>query len=276
MTGNVPPYSWITLTTDYGLADGFVAVLHGVIARHAPAVRVLDVTHQVPLGDIRRGAAVLAQSVAYLPRAVHVVVVDPGVGTARRGIAVAAGECVLVGPDNGVLPPAADVLGGGAARAVELTNPAWLTQPVSATFHGRDVFAPAAAQLAAGVPLDAAGPVLDPAELVRLPEPLLRHGPGYVEAEVMLVDRFGNVELAAPAELLTGLPALVELPGAAGLAPARIASTFGDVSEGELVVYPDSAGRVALALNRGDAAAALGLGPGDVVRIQAARGTGTG
>ena len=141
-------YGWISLTTDYGRSDGFAAALHGVIARIAPTVRVIDVTHDVRPGDIARGAAVLAQTVADLPTSVHVAVVDPGVGTSRRAIALATDGGLLVGPDNGLLLPAADVL-GGITEAVELTKPDWHRETVSATFHGRDIFAPVAARLAA-------------------------------------------------------------------------------------------------------------------------------
>src|ERR671939_426163 len=140
-------YGWISLTTDYGTFDGFVAACHGAIARIAPDVRVIDVTHHVPPADVSRGAAVLAQTVPSLPPSVHVAVVDPGVGTARRGVAIQAGDGVLVGPDNGLLPPAAQAL-GGIRRAVVLDRRDWMAATVSPTFHGRDVFAPVAARIA--------------------------------------------------------------------------------------------------------------------------------
>jgi S-adenosylmethionine hydrolase len=257
-------YRWITLTTDYGLSDGFVAAMHGVLGQRAPGVRVLDVTHLVPPGDVARGAAVLAQTVAYLPRAVHLAVVDPGVGSARRGIAVQAPRGLLVGPDNGLLVAPAQAL-GGATRAVELTNRAWLGEAVSATFHGRDVFAPAAARLAIGVPLGEAGPDVDVAELVRLPDPFVRVADGMVEAEVVQVDRFGNVQLAAPAEASAALPSQVTVNGR----PATRATTFSDVPPGALLVLGDSAGMLAVAVNAGRAVEALSVAPGDVVRITA-------
>src|SRR5205823_5096716 len=144
-------YEWITLTTDYGLSDAFVAQLHGAIAVIAPSVRVLDVTHQVHPGEVGQASAVLAQAVPHLPRAVHVAVVDPGVGTARRAVAVRAPGGLLVGPDNGLLPAAADAL-GGVTEVVALTNAGWHAPVVSRTFHGRDIFAPVAARLAAGAP----------------------------------------------------------------------------------------------------------------------------
>ncbi|MGR6317955.1 SAM-dependent chlorinase/fluorinase [Micromonospora soli] len=253
---------WISLTTDYGLADGFVAACHGILARLAPAARVIDVTHLVPPADVRRGAAVLAQTVPYLPEGVHVAVVDPGVGTRRRGIGLATPGGLLVGPDNGLLLDAASALGGVTA-AVELTNLGWLAPTVSRTFHGRDVFAPVAARLALGAPLTEAGPALDPATLVRLPAPVVhRTDEGFV-AEVLTVDHFGNVQLAAPASLLDGLPELVRVAGRTAVR----GRTFGDAAGGELVVYPDSAGLVAVAVNTGRAVDRLGVRPGDLVPV---------
>ncbi|MFD2764640.1 SAM hydrolase/SAM-dependent halogenase family protein [Micromonospora eburnea] len=301
--------AWISLTTDYGLADGFVAACHGVLARLAPTARVIDVTHLIPPADVRRGAAVLAQTVPYLPVGVHVAVVDPGVGTARRGIGLATPGGLLVGPDNGLLLDAAESL-GGITEAVELTNPAWLAPAVSRTFHGRDVFAPVAARLALGAPLAEAGPAVEPAALVRLPVPVVRAEPGGFAAEVLTVDHFGNVQLAAPAGLLDGLPARVRVAGPAdrgdqlgapdsvppsrpqlddsGTAPRPEAATgaaarpevgagvgavhgrtFGDAPAGDLVVYADSAGLVALAVNTGRAVDLLGVRAGDVVTVTA-------
>ena len=253
---------WISLTTDYGQSDGFVAACHGVIARIAPEVRVIDVTHLVPPADVTRGAAVLAQTVPHLPFSVHVGVVDPGVGTARRGIALEAERGLLVGPDNGLLPAAADAL-GGIRRAVSLESPHWFAQTVSPTFHGRDVFAPVAAHLATGADLAGAGPAIDPDTLVRLPEPVVSAGDGWLEAEVATVDRFGNVQLAAPAEALDRLGEVLRVGGVS----ARRGRTFGDGAPGALVVYVDSADRVAVAVNGGRAVVALGVTPGDVLRI---------
>jgi S-adenosylmethionine hydrolase len=258
-------YDWISLTTDYGLSDGFVAACHGAIARIAPAVRVIDVTHQVPPADVPRGAAVLAQTVPHLPPAVHVAVVDPGVGTARRAVAVEAAGGLLVGPDNGLLPPAADAL-GGIRRAVVLDNPDWFADTVSPTFHGRDIFAPVAARLAAGGDLAAAGAGIDPATLIRLPEPVVVVGDGWLEAEVTTVDRFGNVQLAAPGETLDRLGEHLRIGGVT----ARRAVTFGEAAQGALVVYVDSADRVAIAINGGRAVVALGVTPGDLVHVTTA------
>ncbi|MEO3777378.1 SAM-dependent chlorinase/fluorinase [Micromonospora sp. B11E3] len=256
--------AWISLTTDYGLTDGFVAACHGVIGRIAPDARVIDVTHLVPPADVRRGAAVLAQAVPYLPTGVHVAVVDPGVGTSRRGIAVAAPGGVLVGPDNGLLLDAAAAL-GGVTDAVELTNPRWLATEVFRTFHGRDVFAPVAARLALGAPLADAGPAVDPATLVRLPEPVVRATADGFAAEVLTVDHFGNVQLAAPGSLLAPLSGRLSAAGR----PAAHGRTFGDAPPGELVVYVDSAGLVAVAVNGGRAADVLAVAPGDLVPVTA-------
>ena len=258
----MPGYDWISLTTDFGLSDGFVAACHGVIARIAPAVRVIDVTHEVPPGEVARAAAVLAQTVPHLPPAVHVAVVDPGVGTSRRAVVLQTPNGLLVGPDNGLLPGAAHAL-GGVQKAVELTNDEWFAHSVSPTFHGRDVFAPSAAHLALGAELDTAGSTVDPDTLVRLPEPVFAVGEGWIEAEVLTVDRFGNVQLAAPGEALGGLGATLTV---GGMRAAR-ATTFGDGTPGQLVAYVDSADRVAIAINGGRAVVALAVTPGDVLRI---------
>ncbi|MEV0720466.1 SAM-dependent chlorinase/fluorinase [Asanoa sp. NPDC050611] len=252
---------WISFTTDYGSLDGFVAACHGAIAKVAPTARVIDITHEIPPGDVARGAVVLAQTVGDLPISVHLAVVDPGVGTARRPIAVRAPDGLLVGPDNGLLIWAAEAL-GGVSEAVELNNPAWFAPVVTRTFHGRDIFAPVAARLAGGAPLADAGPRLDPAELVRLPEPTVTRGEGWLEAAVLSVDRFGNVQLATDA-LPAPLAARVRVHGE----PAVVGETFGDAPPGGLVLLVDSAGLVAVAANGAPADIALGVRPGDVVRI---------
>lgn len=250
-------YDWISFTTDYGLADGFVAACRGVIAGIAPRVGVIDVTHAVPAQDVRRGAQVLAQAAPYLPDAVHLAVVDPGVGTSRRPVAVVAGRGVLVGPDNGLLLPAAAALGGVRA-AVELTDPAYHLRLVSRTFHGRDLFAPVAAHLANGVEPTALGRSLDVAELVRLPEPERTVQPGRIAAEIVSCDRFGNVQLAvSTADLaaagLAGAPSLQVRVGAT-IESVTLGNTFGDVGPGRPVLYEDSAGLLSLAVNGGSAA----------------------
>jgi S-adenosylmethionine hydrolase len=256
-------YGWISLTTDYGTFDGFVAACHGSIARVAPGVRVIDVTHHVPPADVSRGAAVLAQTAPHLPPAVHVAVVDPGVGTARRGIVIGTPGGVLVGPDNGVLIAAAESI-GGIESVHELTNKDWLLGDVSRTFHGRDLFCPAAARIALGAEPRDAGPAVDPGSLVRLPDPVVTVGDGWIEAEVLTVDRFGNVQLAAGGSMLAGLgPDLLVNGNVRG----RRGTTFADVDRGDLLVFEDSAGRVALAINNGRAVVVLSVIPGDLIRL---------
>ncbi|HEV7708859.1 MAG TPA: SAM-dependent chlorinase/fluorinase [Asanoa sp.] len=252
---------WISFTTDYGRRDGFVAACHGAIAKIEPTARVIDVTHEIMPGDVARGALVLAQTVGDLPTGVHLAVVDPGVGTARRSIALRAPGGLLVGPDNGLLIWAAEAL-GGVTDAVELTNPAWFAPVVTRTFHGRDIFAPVAARLAGGAPLHDAGPAVDPADLARLPEPEFETGDGWLAAEVLNVDRFGNVQLAA-----TALPGPVGQKVRIGEQHAVIGETFADVPQGGLVVLLDSAGQLAIAANGARADDALDVVPGDVVRI---------
>ncbi|MET7423755.1 SAM-dependent chlorinase/fluorinase [Dactylosporangium sp. NPDC005555] len=252
--------AWISFTTDYGLDDGFVAACHGMIARLAPSARVIDVTHLVPPGDVTRGAHVLAQTVPSLPRGVHLAVVDPGVGTARRPIAIEAVDGgFLVGPDNGLLIPAAEAL-GGIRHAVHLTNTAWFAPQVSRTFHGRDVFAPVAARLASGAGLPAAGS--EAAALVRLAPPHLLALPDGVSAEVLTVDRFGNLQLACVDGGLLD-HRLLEINGR----PAVVGGTFGDAAPGGLVVFTDSAGHLAVAVNGGSAADVLQVRAGDHVTV---------
>jgi S-adenosylmethionine hydrolase len=269
----VTSFDWVTFLTDYGLEDGFVAACHGVAARIAPQVDLIDITHLVPPGDVRRGAAVLAQTVPYLPRAVHVAVVDPGVGTARRAIAVQSGDDILIGPDNGVLSWAIAAK-GGPGRVVQLTNGDLWLSPVSPTFHGRDIFMPVAAHLAAGADLASAGTEIDPAELVTLPSPTSRVSDGEAEGEVMSIDRFGNVQLSIPAAdagrlgISFGSPVVVRC-GRRQLTVPYL-ETFAAVAPGEVVAFTDSAGLISLAVSAGDAAQELGLPPGAHVRLSLA------
>jgi S-adenosylmethionine hydrolase len=270
----VTRFRYLSFLTDYGLEDGFVAACHGVAARIAPHADIIDVTHLVPPGDVRRGAAVLAQTVPYLPAAVHVAVVDPGVGTARRGVAVAAGDSVFIGPDNGLLSWAV-AAAGGAARAFSLTNRRlWLGQ-VTPTFHGRDIFMPVAAHLAADAELAAAGDEIDVAELVTLPAPERLVRDFTAEGEVLTVDRFGNVQLtitgadAAEIGVRPGGTVFVRYGHRQVTLPYR--ETFGAVAAGDLVAYTDSAGLLSIAVNSGNAAQRLGLPPGARVSITAVR-----
>jgi S-adenosyl-L-methionine hydrolase (adenosine-forming) len=270
----VTGFGYLTFLTDYGLDDGFVAACKGVAVRIAPSVQLIDITHLVQPGDVRRGAAVLAQTVGYLPPAVHVSVVDPGVGTSRRAVAVQAGESILIGPDNGLLSWAVSAL-GGASRAVQLTNGDLWVHPVSATFHGRDIFTPVGAHLAAGTDLADAGDEIDVAGLVALPAPTSRIHDGEAEGEVMSVDRFGNVQLSIPAAdagmlgIGVGTPLIVRAGRRQLTVP--FTDTFAAVAPGEIVAFTDSAGLISLAVNAGDAAQELGLPPGAHVRLSLAR-----
>jgi S-adenosyl-L-methionine hydrolase (adenosine-forming) len=272
----VTHFRYLSFLTDYGVEDGFVAACHGVAARIAPGAGIIDVTHLIPPGDVRRGAAVLAQTVPYLPPAVHVAVVDPGVGTARRGVAVAAGDSVFVGPDNGLLSWAVRAA-GGAARAFSLTNRELWLDRVAATFHGRDIFMPVAAHLAADTELAAAGAEIEVADLVTLPVPERLVRDSIAEGEVLTVDRFGNIQLtitasdAAEIGVKPGGIVLLRCGRHQLTIPYR--DMFGAVGPGELVAYADSAGLVAIAVNGGDAAERLGLPPGARVSMAAVPST---
>lgn len=264
----------LTFLTDYGIEDGFIAACHGVCATIAPNTRIIDITHLIPPGDIRRGAAVLAQTVPYFPAAVHVAVVDPGVGTARRGVAIAAANGhIFVGPDNGLLTWAVEK-SGGPSQSVTLTNRTlWRSETVPATFHGRDIFIPVAARLATGTKITEAGGSLNPAALVTLPDPFRRVRAGTAEAEVLTIDHFGNIQLSLTTEdaqavgLTLGTTA--RLTWTSGTLTAPVRETFGQVPQGTLVLYIDSAGHVSLALNGGNAAKDLDLPTGTRVSCTA-------
>lgn len=261
---------FIAFLTDFGLRDGFVGVCHGVIATIAPATRVIDVTHQIPPQAIQQGALVLAATAEYMPPGVHLAVVDPEVGGARRAVAIETRDGrTFVGPDNGLLTRAADALGIGAAH--ELTNAAYRLPEVSRTFHARDVFAPAAAHLANGVAIADLGSALDPATLVRLSIPEPEVGRTQIGATVLDVDRFGNVQLNVRRTHVDafGLEPgeRVELRLALDRYYATVARTFADAGSGELLLYEDSYGAWSIAIASGDAARLTGAHPGDEIRI---------
>jgi S-adenosylmethionine hydrolase len=246
-----------------------------VIARIAPGTCVIDITHGIAPQNVLQGALVLADTLPYMPHGIHVAVVDPGVGGPRRPVALETADGrVLVGPDNGVLLEAAERL-GGATRAVELTAEAYMLRPVSPTFHGRDLFAPVAAHLARGVALEALGPELDPACLVRVELPRSQVEPGRVQATVLAVDRFGNVRLNVGAGELAqaGIDAgaAVEVEVAGRRFAATVARTFADVRPGGIVLLEDSSRSVAVAVNRGSAARTLSTVPGQEVVVAARR-----
>jgi S-adenosyl-L-methionine hydrolase (adenosine-forming) len=263
----------ITFLSDYGLSDEFVGVVHGVIAEICPDANVIDVTHGVPRQDVQAGALMLARALPYMPAGVHLAVVDPEVGARRRAVALRSGDRLLVGPDNGLLIPATERF-DGVAEAVEISASPWRLEPVSATFHGRDVFAPVAARLACGAPLASAGTPLDPGELIVLERTQPRQEEDALVAHVVATDSFGNVILDA------GFGDLMERQlklgdAIAARAEARrvrgvVARTFSDVAAGALIVYEDAGGALALAVNGGNAAALLGLRAGDEVRLESA------
>jgi S-adenosyl-L-methionine hydrolase (adenosine-forming) len=262
----------ITFLSDYGTADDFVGVCHAVMARGAPDVRVVDLSHSVARHDVRSGALLLRRALPFAAPGVHLAVVDPEVGGERRAVALRCAEedRLLVGPDNGLLLPAAEAF-GGVVEAVEISGSPHRLRPVSATFHGRDLFAPVAAALAAGAPLAGAGRPIEPSELVALELPAARVAEGALVAHVLAVDRFGNVTLDAlheqlgAAGLRLGHTAVVSIEGEEH--DAHYASTFADVGAGELLLYEDAYRTLALAVNRGSAADRMGVGPDDEVRI---------
>jgi S-adenosylmethionine hydrolase len=268
---------FISFLTDFGSAATAPAVCRGVIWGIAPDARILDLTHDVRQFAVRDGAFLLWSAIPYLPVGVHLVVVDPGVGTERRGVAlrVERGD-VFVGPDNGVLRPAAERL-GGIVEARTLTNPRLWRDDVSSTFHGRDVFAPVAAHLASGTLFADAGEMLDASALVPLALPTAAVRDGALETSVIFIDTFGNCRLAGDVDDLAALGAGVE-PGArfvvrAGAQETELAYqlTFGRVPPGTGMLYRDAdyAG-LGLAVNQGSAAERFGLELDAAVRIQPA------
>jgi S-adenosyl-L-methionine hydrolase (adenosine-forming) len=265
----------LTLLTDYGRGDEFVGVCHGVIRRIVPDVQIVDVTHGISRHDVRHGAISLRNALPYLPVGVHVAIVDPQVGTERRGVAVRCEDGnVLVGPDNGVLSLAWE-RAGGVAEAIDITRSSHRLEPVSATFHGRDVFAPVAARLALGASLEDAGESLDHSEIERLGSSEPEIDPdGSVRAHVTYLDRFGNAALDLSDRKLAAtalrLGHRVAVTAGGQTREAAFSLTFADVPPGELIVYRDSYGAIALAVNRGSAAGDLAIGPGDEVGLRPA------
>ncbi len=261
----------VSLLTDYGRDDDFVGVCHAVILGICPEATIVDLSHGIARHDVREGALALRNTLPYVPVGVHVAIVDPQVGTERRAVALRTDDGrVLVGPDNGLLSLAWERF-GGVAEAVDVSRSPHRLEPVSATFHGRDVFAPVAAHLAAGAPLAEAGEPLDPDTLdtIELPAPA-RDGDTVV-AHVLTIDRFGNAALNLSHEELAGtgivLGGQVELRVRAERYLANVAQTFADVRPGDILVYEDSYRALSIAINRGDAAATLQLARDAEVRI---------
>jgi len=262
---------FVSFLSDYGAADEFVAVCTAIILRSCPEARVIDITHEVPAHDVRAGALTLARAAPFLPAGVILAVVDPGVGTDRRAVAVEVDETVLVGPDNGLLAPAVAML-GGAKRAVVLSNTEYQLPSPGATFAGRDVFAPAAGALAAGVDLAELGDEVDPLSLVPGLLPLPQPDAGALRCEVLWVDRFGNMQLNVdPSDLETmgmQLGSVIEVLVRDDSYVARWVHTYAEARPRELALVIDSYGLMSLAYDRDDAARALVLGAGSAVTLQ--------
>lgn len=269
------PTPIVTFLSDYGYADEFVGVCHGVIADRCPRARVIDITHSISPHDVRAGAFVLRAALPYVPAGVHLAVIDPGVGSERRAVALrtAAQERLLVGPDNGLLALAVERL-GGAAEAIDLEHTPVRLEPVSETFHGRDLFAPVAAALAAGAPLQALGEPLEPAELSELQLPVAELRDGCLRAHALHRDRFGNLALDASREQLEALGVEPGEPLSVRVGDvvhaARRGSTFADVDPGCLLLYEDSQGMTSLAVNLGSAAELLGVARDDELLLESA------
>ena len=263
-------YDTISFLSDYGTTDEFVGVVHAVVRSIAPDVAVIDITHGITPYDVRGGALALARSVPYLCPGVVIAVVDPGVGTSRRPIAVEVGDgaSVLVGPDNGVLA-AAVALCGGATRAVRIDNPEYRFEGDSTTFDGRDVFAPAAAHLCNGVDLAELGPAIDPVSLFPAMVPLTREVEGRLHGEVLWIDRYGNAQLNVDPDELEAYDDVVRLVLDDGAHSARRVTAFSQLQPNEIGMIVDSYGLIALVADRRSAAEQLGLVTASSVIIEA-------
>ena len=263
--------SFITFLTDFGLQDDFVGVCHGVMKRIAPDVEIIDITHGIRPQGVLQGALTLANTLPFMPPGVHLAVVDPGVGGARRALALRDQDGRLhVGPDNGLLIPAAEKL-GGIVDAHELANPKYALESVSRTFHGRDLFSPAAAHLALGIPLEALGPPIDPDALARLDLPQPEVGATRIHATVLSIDRFGNVQLNLERDHLEKANVVpgtrVELQVGSERYYAVAARTFADARPGDIILYEDAYRNISIAISGGNAAAMFGISEGWDVRI---------
>jgi S-adenosylmethionine hydrolase len=266
----MPRLDTISFLTDYGLADEFVGVVKAVVRGIAPHAVVIDLTHDIPPHDVRAGGLALARCAQYLPAGVALAIVDPGVGTTRRAVAVEVeGGSVFVGPDNGLLAPAVGMT-GGARRAVSLTNEDYHLEAPGPTFAGRDVFGPAAAHLCNGVDLMSLGDPVDPNTLQPGLLPLTRHEDGAVVGEVLWIDRFGNAQLNVDPDEVATMGDVVTVQAGEQVRTGVRASTFADLAAGQVGLLVDSYGLLALALDRRSAAAELHLRAGDAVSLRAA------
>jgi S-adenosylmethionine hydrolase len=265
---------FITFLSDFGLRDDFVGTCHGVIARIAPEATIIDITHGIEPLAVLQGGLVLANTIPYMPEGVHLAVVDPGVGSGRRALALrdASGR-IYVGPDNGLLVPAAEKQ-GGVADAWRLSNPRYMLDPVSRTFHGRDVFAPAAAHLALGLDPAELGPTVEPDSLTRLELPEPEVGGSRIGATVLYVDRYGNVQLnlsrtdVERAGIVPGRR--VELDLGVDRYYATAARAFADARPGDIILYEDSYENIAVAITDGNAAEMFALRAGQRLTINVA------
>jgi S-adenosylmethionine hydrolase len=261
---------FITFLSDFGLKDDFVGTCHGVMKRIAPEAEIIDITHGIPAQSVLQGALVLQNTIGYMPVGVHLAVVDPGVGGPRRPLALRDRDGRLyVGPDNGLLLPAARTAGVEAAH--ELANPDYALDSISRTFHGRDLFSPAAAYLARGVALDELGPPLDPDGLVDLDVPAPALDDGALVATLLYVDSFGNIALNLTRNDVEQIGVVsgtrVELEHAGERYYAVMARTFADARPGDVILYEDSYGNVSVAISRGSAARMLHASPGQSIVV---------
>jgi S-adenosylmethionine hydrolase len=265
----LPRYDTISFLSDYGRTDEFVGVVHSVLRSIAPAAHVIDITHDIPPHDVRAGGLCLVRSAQHLCPGVVLAVVDPGVGTARRAIAVevGGGQSVLVGPDNGLLAMAVSMV-GGADRAVSLTNTDLHLPAAGATFAGRDVFAPAAAHLANGVDLAELGDLVDPVSLLPGVLPVTSLEDGELRCEVLWIDRYGNAQLNVDPDEVDGWGRRVQVTWEGGSRTATLAGAYGELADGEVGLVTDSYGLVSVSMPRTSAAAMLDLDAGTEVRLR--------
>jgi len=271
---NTNRYDTISFLSDYGIRDEFVGIVKCVITDIAPHAKVIDLTHEIPPFDVRAGSLALARCISYVPSGIVLAVVDPGVGTARRGVAVSVGggRGVLIGPDNGLLSMGT-ALAGGADAAVVLNNPEYQLGAPGATFAGRDIFAPAAAHLCNGVPFAELGDAVDPNLLMPGVIPLSRTEADGIVAEITWVDRYGNCQLNVGPDDVSSLGMqlsvlLTTSTGERSTRAASIVSTFADINGGIGLVI-DSFGMLAICIDRGSAAEELSIGVGDAVTLSA-------
>lgn len=262
-------YNTISFMSDYGLDDEFVGVVKSVIRSIVPEAEVIDITHGIAPHDVRAGGLALARASQYLVPGVVLAVVDPGVGSDRRAVAVevGGGASVLVGPDNGVLAAAVAMV-GGATAAVELDNAVFHVPAPGPTFDGRDIFAPVAAHLCAGVPLHQLGSPIDPGSLMPGLLPVGGRDGEVVSGEVLWTDHFGNLQLNLDPDDLDGFGGEVVLTFGAKTRRAVRVTTFGQIPDGAIGLLVDSYGLLALAVSGGSAAEELGLADGSAIRVE--------